>query len=290
MTFEANNVNFLDCNGTTTDINTDINSSTSNASRTLTLESTNLTGSSNLVLKSRGTNTCTINSTGTGMFIKTENALPINFTVNNTGGTSAFTPLIIQTNGVVNMANTNAVKNKMVVLYEGASADDPTNALNFYGFGINAGTFRYQVSTTTNSFKFYCGTVISFTITNGVGNSGSDIRWKSEIEDITNALDIVNKIQGKSFKYQDCKGKQYGFIAQDILQVLPHIVHIDEETEDKYMYLQYDRFCAVHNEAIKELHNIIKQLQARIAELEKTKTSEENKNLSLTYNLDIINL
>ena len=34
----------------------------------------------------------------------------------------------------------------------------------------------------------------------------------------------------------------------------------------------------------------IQQLQARIAELEKTKTSEENKNLSLTYNLDIINL
>ena len=33
----------------------------------------------------------------------------------------------------------------------------------------------------------------------------------------------------------------------------------------------------------------IQQLQARIAELEKTKTSEENKNLSVTDNLDIIN-
>ena len=78
----------------------------------------------------------------------------------------------------------------------------------------------------------------------------------------------MNKIQGKSFKYQDCIGKQYGFIAQDIQPVLPHIVHIDEETEDKFMYLQYDRFCAVHNEAIKELHNIIKQLQMRIEILE----------------------
>lgn len=78
----------------------------------------------------------------------------------------------------------------------------------------------------------------------------------------------MNKIQGKSFKYQDCNGKQYGFIAQDIQPVLPHIVHIDEETEDKFMYLQYDRFCAVHNEAIKELHNIIKQLQMRIEILE----------------------
>ena len=113
----SSNTILADLNSTLSYINSDITSSTPNASRTLTLESTNALGSSSILLKSRGTNTCTINSTGTGMFIKTENAFPINFTVNNTGGTSAFTPLIIQANGVVNMANNNTAKNRMITLF-----------------------------------------------------------------------------------------------------------------------------------------------------------------------------
>ena len=94
MTLEANNVNFLDCNGTTTNITTDIVSSTSNSNRSLTLESTNATGTATITLKARTTNICTINNAGTGMFIRTENAIPINFTVDSIGGTSAFTHLL----------------------------------------------------------------------------------------------------------------------------------------------------------------------------------------------------
>ena len=108
---------------------------------------------------------------------------------------------------------------------------------------------------------------ISFTITNGAGTSGSDIRFKSDIQNITNALDKVNKIQGKSFKYMDCDGRQLGFIAQEIQEIVPEVVHV-EDTEDKYMFLQYDRFVALHNEAIKELYNEIQLLKNRIIELE----------------------
>jgi len=66
----------------------------------------------------------------------------------------------------------------------------------------------------------------------------------------------------------DCKGKQLGFIAQEVYELEPDLVHIDDSTDDKFMFLSYDRFSALHNEAIKELHQIIIQLKQRIELLE----------------------
>ena len=60
---------------------------------------------------------------------------------------------------------------------------------------------RYQAPAATNSHQFFCGSTLSFTITNGAGASGSDLRWKSEIENIdsNDALKKVNQIQARSF-------------------------------------------------------------------------------------------
>jgi len=66
----------------------------------------------------------------------------------------------------------------------------------------------------------------------------------------------------------DCNGRQHGFIAQDIYPIVPELVSIDNESDDKFMFLQYDRFSAIHNEAIKELYKIIQGLEARIVQLE----------------------
>ena len=138
------------------------------------------------------------------------------------------------------------------------------------GFGINSNILKYQVPVATNSQRFFCGSTLSFIITNGAGASGSDLRWKSEIEDIdsNDALNKVNQIQAKSFKYQECEGRQYGFIAQDIKPLIPELVNVDNESEEKYMYIHYDRFSVLHHEAIKELYKIIQGLESRIAILE----------------------
>ena len=143
------------------------------------------------------------------------------------------------------------MNNKVFVLFDSGASDDPLTATNFYGFGINSQTLRYQTAVATHAHKFYCGSNLSFTISNGTGASGSDIRWKSEIENIngTEALEKVNLIQAKSFKYMDCNGRQHGFIAQDIYPIVPELVSIDTESDDKFMFLQYDRFSAIHNEA-----------------------------------------
>jgi hypothetical protein len=46
------------------------------------------------------------------------------------------------------------------------------------------------------------------------------------------------------------------------------LVYIDESTDDRMMSLRYDRFSALHNEAIKELLGKINQLEDRIKLLE----------------------
>ena len=75
-------------------------------------------------------------------------------------------------------------------------------------------------------------------------------------------------MKSKTFKYSDSQAKQYGFIAQEVYDVQPELVYIDESTDDKYMSLYYDRFSALHNEAIKELLGKINQLEDRINLLE----------------------
>jgi hypothetical protein len=46
------------------------------------------------------------------------------------------------------------------------------------------------------------------------------------------------------------------------------LVYIDESTDDRTMSLRYDRFSALHNEAIKELLGKINLLEDRIKLLE----------------------
>ena len=264
----CNNQSIITSSGTTTNINTDIYSTTTNSIRRLTLESTNSGGGAHLTLKCRNNFQSSIHQGGFGLYIQSETSnIPIEFIVNN--GTTNLTPLKIRGNGVVHVGN-NTANNKMLILYDQGTADDPATATNFFGFGVNSNILRYQAPVATNSHRFFCGSTLSFTITNGAGASGSDLRWKSEIENIdgNDALNKVNQIQAKSFKYQECEGRQYGFIAQDIKPLIPELVNVDNESEEKYMYLHYDRFSALHHEAIKELYKIIQGLEARIVQLE----------------------
>ena len=133
---------------------------------------------------------------------------------------------------------------------------------------MNTGTLRYQVQSTAATHKFYCGSTLGFTISNTGGTPVSDRRLKREIEDYDNALGQVCKLKAKKFKLLDSEEPQVGFIAQEVYEVQPELVYIDNSTDDKYMSLRYDRFSALHNEAIKELHQIIIQLKDRIEVLE----------------------
>ena len=73
---------------------------------------------------------------------------------------------------------------------------------------------------------------------------GSDRKLKKNIEDLSSAMDIINKLQPRSYEYrQDGNyklmhlptGKRYGLIAQELEEVLPNLVKVssfDTRMED----------------------------------------------------------
>ena len=80
---------------------------------------------------------------------------------------NSVTALQVFPNGVLTTGR--RIQNKLLVLYDIGSVSDDTSSINFYGFGISPSTLRYQVPTTGNVHKFFCGTTEALT----VGSSSS---------------------------------------------------------------------------------------------------------------------
>jgi uncharacterized protein (UPF0248 family) len=170
-------------------------------------------------------------------------------------------------NGVVNIGNS-AVANKRLVLFESSASDDPVTATNFFGFGLNSATLRYQVKDTAATHKFYTGSTLAYTINSSGGANGSDARWKTEVQDITGALEKIELLQGKTFLLNDNPDRQMGFIAQEVKEVVPEVIWIDKTDPEQYHFMQYDRLTALLCEGIKELMGEVRSLKARVAVLE----------------------
>ena len=121
---------------------------------------------------------------------------------------------------------------------------------------------------------------------NGGAHTYSDESLKKNITLIPNALDSVAKMNGVSFNWKDPEtrggketgeGKQFGVIAQNMLEVDPELPTLsvdplaeagNEETDDKLYSMNYDRLSPYFIEAIKELKEKLEAAEARITELE----------------------
>jgi len=88
----------------------------------------------------------------------------------------------------------------------------------------------------------------------------SDIRGKTNIETIPNALDKVDAIRGVTYnKIENPEGYRYmGVIAQELQDILPEVVI---EDEDGKLSVAYGNIVGVLIEAVKELRAEIKELK-----------------------------
>ena len=198
-------------------------------------------------------------------------------TIGSYDGTTYTTMMTILQNGNVGIGRSDpgsrlslypagGIANKILTLYDGNPADAVGTATNFYGFGINSGTLRYQVDSAGNSHLFYSGATAYFRINNAGGVNVSDRRFKSEIVPISNALATIQQLQGITFKMQDLEKRQMGFIAQDVAKVIPEVVTTDENSGIHYM--SYDKLTAMLCEGIKELAAENAVLKARLDAIE----------------------
>lgn len=76
----------------------------------------------------------------------------------------------------------------------------------------------------------------------------SDARLKTDIKELHDALDVISRLSGKSYRM---KGKEsYGLLAQDVALVIPNVV---ETGDDGYYDISYFEIIPFLVEAIKEL-------------------------------------
>jgi len=103
-----------------------------------------------------------------------------------------------------------------------------------------------------------------------VSNFSSDIRNKENIQDINDALNVVNSIGGKTFDWSDeyinrkggedeyfLQKQDFGVIAQDVQQSFPLAVR---ERENGELAVDYVKLCSLAFAAIKELNEKVDSL------------------------------
>ncbi len=167
----------------------------------------------------------------------------------------------------------------------------------------NANTLTYNttglaVSTSgvdqTGNLKLYING-----ITQGVAFlSSSDRKFKKDIKSIENALEKVQKIEGKTYFWdiENNKDKNFdngghsGFIAQELEKVLPHLVATSENGEKAVNYMELMPYLV---EAIKAQQNQIKEQQSQINELKEQLSNNfkaQNNDLIKFENTKIINV
>ena len=109
----------------------------------------------------------------------------------------------------------------------------------------------------------------------------SDSRIKSNIKVLDYGLDIVKQLKPSQYKQhnstKDDDGQfvklnegnnDIGFIAQEVLPLMPEVVGIPEDTDKDLYSINYPKLTAVLTKAIQEQQTIIDDLKARIEKLE----------------------
>jgi hypothetical protein len=95
-------------------------------------------------------------------------------------------------------------------------------------------------------------------------NTSSDIRYKTEIKEIENALKSIKCIRGVTYKFKSNPNPEYGVIAQEIEKVFPYLVETDS---NGYKCVDYSRICAILINSQKEMITKFEQLECRLDSL-----------------------
>jgi hypothetical protein len=78
----------------------------------------------------------------------------------------------------------------------------------------------------------------------------SDARLKTDIKELHDALDVISRLSGKSYRMRGGRKESYGLLAQDVARVIPNVV---ETGDDGYYDISYLEIIPFLIEAIKEL-------------------------------------
>jgi hypothetical protein len=89
--------------------------------------------------------------------------------------------------------------------------------------------------------------------------SYSSQRYKKDVEVLNDPMQVLNNINGVSFKWKDTDRLDYGFIAEDVGKVLPNIVSWEENKKDA-QGMDYLKIISFLVEAVKKQQKQIDEL------------------------------
>jgi hypothetical protein len=175
-------------------------------------------------------------------------------------------------------------------LYNGKSylQGSHTNGSSFYDILLNPNGGNVGIGTSSPVAKLdIVGNVNANDITANdiIANAfiiSSDKRFKKDIKPIASSLDNILKLRGTSYKFRidEFEDKnfssnlQYGFIAQELKEIFPHLVNTDK---DGFLSVNYTAITPVLVEAIKEQQVKIELLEKQILEIKTYLKSLDNK-------------
>jgi hypothetical protein len=133
------------------------------------------------------------------------------------------------------------------------------NNFVFYGTnatGVDRAIWSVVQRSNTSNFIFSVGaTAPSFTST-------SSKRFKTNINNLNNSLDSINKLQGVTFDWKETGKSDIGLIAEEVNEILPDLVKKDED--DAPEGIDYGKLTAVLIEAVKELTQKVSDLESKL--------------------------
>jgi hypothetical protein len=118
--------------------------------------------------------------------------------------------------------------------------------------GINSYTENQTVLEVVGNANF-SGVVTSFDY-----NSTSDIRYKENIQPISDAVDKVLQLNGVTFDWKKSKTPSAGVIAQEVEKILPSLI-----SGDNPKTVNYNGIIGLLVEAVKELSYEIEMLKQK---------------------------
>lgn len=198
--------------------------------------------------------------------------------------------------GVINFMTADGngtVYGNYVGLYSGTSTTG--NRYGYYAYVENDGSgTKYGVYSNVSGAGNYAGYFSGNVTVTGTFSNPSDARTKQNVRPIASALATIGQLQPRSYEYrQDMgmnlpEGQQFGFVAQDLEQVLPQLVtqikapvnvEADQAAARKGEYahpdptyteikaVNYIGLIPILTQAIQELQGEVKAQAAEIATL-----------------------
>ena len=135
------------------------------------------------------------------------------------------------------------------------------------GTGVTSSTGTGSVVLSASPTLTGTVTVAELTATGNVTSpffySQSDINLKKDLVHVTNALDIVNQLDGYWFKWKSNDADSLGMIAQHVESVLPMLIGT---SPDGSKTIQYNGIIAILLEAIKAQQIQIDEIKAKLDE------------------------